>query len=96
MLLDYLSSIIVLVGTFFIFSATLGIMRFPTFFTRVHAAGLCDAFGVPVVMVGFAVKLGLTFDSVKIILLFLMIWIASTTASYILCKTKFTNADSDD
>lgn len=73
-------------GAFFMFSAALGVLRMPDFYTRLHPAGVTDSIGAPFVLIGIAILNGATLFSGKIILLVLFILITSPTACHALAK----------
>ncbi len=49
-LIEIIISLFLLVGTFFIFSGSLGILRFPDVYTRLHAATKASTLGVASVL----------------------------------------------
>ncbi|MDC3415600.1 monovalent cation/H(+) antiporter subunit G [Aquibacillus salsiterrae] len=51
-LIDIVIIICLLVGTFFIFSTSIGILRFPDVYTRLHASTKAATLGVAGVMIG--------------------------------------------
>ena len=71
----------------------LGILRFPDFYTRMHAAGKSDSLGAVLVLVGFALfnLEALTFASIlvsiKILFIALFIFVASPTATHAIVQT---------
>ena len=73
-------------GAFFMFTAALGVLRMPDFFTRLHPAGVTDSLGAPFVLIGVAILNGITLFSGKIILLILFLMITSPTACHALAK----------
>jgi multicomponent Na+:H+ antiporter subunit G len=76
--------IFMVVGAFFMFTAALGVLRMPDFFTRLHPAGIADALGAPLVLIGIAIQSGFTLFSGKVILLILFLFITSPTACHAL------------
>ncbi|SDN00507.1 MULTISPECIES: monovalent cation/H(+) antiporter subunit G [Sediminibacillus] len=50
--MDILISICLLVGTFFIFSTSIGLLRFPDVYTRMHAATKASTLGIAGIMIG--------------------------------------------
>lgn len=84
--LDFLSSVLLGLGIFFIFSGTLGILRFPDFYTRLHAAGVTDTLGAALIVAGLMLQAapGLAFFKLLMILLFILI--TSPTACHALSK----------
>lgn len=73
-----------MVGVFFVVTATIGLVRFPSFFTKVHAAGVVDSLGSALILVGTSMQNELSMNMIKIILIILLIWLTSTTGSHIL------------
>lgn len=84
--LEYLGYAIMMLGTFFMFSAALGLIRMPDVFTRVHPAGVGDAFGAPLVLVGVAVQHGISLYSLKVLVLVLFLMVTSATATHVVVK----------
>ena len=41
--LSVIAIILILLGLFFFFAGTVGILRLPDFYSRLHAAGKCDS-----------------------------------------------------
>ncbi len=76
----------IVTGTFFMFSAAVGILRMPDFYTRLHPAGVTDSLGAPFVLIGVAILNGATLFSGKIILLILFMMLTSPTACHALAK----------
>jgi len=85
--------IIVLVGTFFFTTATIGLLRFPDFYTRMHATGKGDTLGAFMSLIGLAlynVIHELTLDtvlvSIKLIFIAVFIFVANPTATHAITK----------
>jgi multicomponent Na+:H+ antiporter subunit G len=83
---DIIGLVLILAGVFFMFSAALGVLRMPDFFTRLHPAGITDSLGAPLVLIGVAIQSGATLFSGKIILLILFMLITNPTACHALAK----------
>ena len=77
---------LIVFGAFFMISGSLGILRMPDFFTRLHPAGLTDSFGAPLILLGVAVHFGFSLLSGKIILLVLLLLITNPTATHVLSQ----------
>lgn len=71
----------------------LGILRFPDFYTRMHAAGKSDSLGAVLVVLGFALynlesfTFGNLLVSIKIMFIALFIFVASPTATHAIVQT---------
>lgn len=55
MIFTILSIILILAGLIFFLGAAVGVIRFPDFYTRMHAAGKGDTLSSLMVLLGFAV-----------------------------------------
>jgi multicomponent Na+:H+ antiporter subunit G len=71
-------------GLLFIIAAIIGILRLPDFYTRLHAMGKCDTLGIVLVLLALAIHAGLSFDSAKILLIAVVVWLANPTATHAL------------
>lgn len=86
-LFDYVGEALILVGAFFVFTGALGIIRMPDFYTRLHAAGVTDSMGVPLILLGIIIKSGFTLFSGKIIFLILFMMITGPAACHAVAKS---------
>lgn len=91
--MNILVIIIVLIGTFFFATATIGLLRFPDFYTRMHATGKGDTLGAFMSLVGLAlynVIHELTMDtilvSLKLIFIAVFIFVANPTATHAITR----------
>ena len=76
--------VLLVVGFFFIFTGALGILRFPDFYTRLHAMGKSDTLGVALMALGLAVLEGPTQNGLKIALIIVFVGLANPTATHAL------------
>jgi multicomponent Na+:H+ antiporter subunit G len=86
---DIVSIVFILAGTFFFFSGTIGFLRFPDFYTRMHATGKCDTLGALFSLTGMALYNGFSLTSVKIILIAVLVFFTSPTATHALLRAAF-------
>lgn len=56
MVLDVLSWISIVAGLFFMLVGTLGLLRLPDVYTRLHAAGMTDTMGAGFLLLGMALQ----------------------------------------
>lgn len=73
-------------GLFFFTTATIGLLRFPDFFTRLHATGKGDTLAVLLFLVGFSFYEGFTLTSLKIIFIAVFMFLAQPTATHALSR----------
>ncbi len=76
MVWNVLSWIAISGGLFFIVVGSIGVLRFPDVYTRLHASGMTDTMGAGLVLVGLSFQSGLSFESGAwlITVRLLMIW----------------------
>ncbi|CCF78000.1 putative monovalent cationH+ antiporter subunit G [Wolbachia endosymbiont of Onchocerca ochengi] len=84
-----IGSTFIFLGICLVIISTIGIIRFPSFYTRLHAAGITDSSGAMLLLIGFALQNKLSINTVKITLLILILWVANSTNSYILAHTYY-------
>ena len=85
----FLSAGFLAVGCFFILVAALGILRFPDFYSRIHPAGKSDTMGQVFVLIGLFIYEGFSFESIKLWLIILFIFIANPTATHAVAKAAY-------
>lgn len=83
---DVVSWVLLSGGALFCVLGGLGIVRFPDFYTRVHAAGLTDTLGAGLMISGLVFQAGLSQVTIKLALVMLFLIITSPTASHALVK----------
>jgi multicomponent Na+:H+ antiporter subunit G len=84
--LTVLSIVFILGGLFFFATATIGLLRFPDFFSRLHATGKGDTLAVFLSLVGFALYEGFTLTGLKIVIIAMFMFIAQPTATHAISK----------
>ena len=84
------SMISIAVGLFFVFSGTLGVLRFPDFFTRIHAAGMTDTLGLELILLGLIIQSGFSLLSLKFLLVGFFLLLTSPTATHAIADAAYT------
>jgi multicomponent Na+:H+ antiporter subunit G len=69
-MIEWLSIILLVVGAFFFFAGTVGLLRFPDVYSRLHALAKADNLGLGCVLLGLALQA----DSLAAALKLLLIW----------------------
>ena len=54
-----------------------GVFKFKFILNRMHAAAICDSFALLLAMIGIAVAYGISFATVKVVLIVLFVWVTS-------------------
>lgn len=77
-----------LIGTFFIFSSAVGIIRFPDIFTRLHAATKAPTLGITAILIAAFLYLFMVEGLVsgKLLLAILFIMLTSPVAGHMLSR----------
>ena len=86
LLLDLLSWALLLAGGFFCVVGAVGLLRMPDFYTRMHAASVVETLGAGLVLLGLLLQAGFTLVAVKLLMLGLLIFFASPTATHALAR----------
>jgi multicomponent Na+:H+ antiporter subunit G len=89
-MMDLLSTIagggFLLLGSFLCVSSGVGILRFPDFYTRIHAASVTDL-GATLILVGLIFYSNETIVTAKLIMIMMFVLITSPVASHALAKS---------
>lgn len=85
-LLDLLSWFFLVAGAFFVVVGAIGMLRFPDFFTRMHAVCVCDTIGAGLILVGVIFQSGLSLVTVKLLLIFYFVIFTGPTATHALAQ----------
>jgi len=86
---NILTVVLLLTGAFFMLAGTIGFLRFPDFYSRMHATGKCDTLGEGLMLVALIVYGGATFVSVKILFLIAFILLANPTSTHAIAKAAY-------
>lgn len=84
LLLDIASWALILAGGFFCVVGAVGMLRMPDLYTRMHASGVIDPFGVALLLVGLMLQAGFTLVSAKLVVLVLLLLFTSPVACHAL------------
>lgn len=85
-LLDSLSWLLLISGGVFVLISTIGMLRFPDFYTRLHAASITDTLGSMLILAGLVLQGGLSLATVKLLLILFFVLFTTPTAAHALAK----------
>ena len=88
-ILNYLSNILLLIGCFFILTGSVGILKLPDLFSRIHAAGLIDTLGSFFVVISLIIFSGFTLTSLKLLLIPLFLLFTSPISGHAIALIAF-------
>lgn len=84
--IDILSGLCLLAGAFFCLVGAVGLLRMPDFYTRMHAASVLETLGAGLILLGLLLQAGFTLVAAKLLMIGLLIFFASPTASHALAR----------
>ena len=86
LILEVLSWISILGGLFFMIVGTIGVVRMPDVYTRLHAAGMTDTMGAGLLLLGMCFQAGLTLVLVRLILIYAFLLFTSPISTHVLAS----------
>ena len=93
MLLDVLSWVFLLTGSFFAMAGGIGVIRMPDLFTRLHAGGVTDTGGAGFIFLGLMLQSGLTLVTIKLALILGFMWFSSPVSTYALARAALAGGE---
>ncbi len=85
-LLQVVSYFCLAAGAFFVLVGTIGVIRLPDFYTRLHAAGLVDTLGCLLILLGLILQAGFSLVTIKLLMIIGFILFTSPMANHALAK----------
>lgn len=85
-LVDALSFALLAGGGFFSIVGAVGALRMPDFYTRLHAVSVIETLGAGLILGGLLLQAGVTLVAAKLVILGLLVFFASPTASHALAR----------
>ncbi|MFZ1727165.1 MAG: monovalent cation/H(+) antiporter subunit G [Albidovulum sp.] len=82
MLITGIAWLLIVSGSFFTVVGAVGILRFPDFWSRLHAASVSDSAGVILLLAGMCVYAGWGLVTVKLIVIGLVLFITGPTSTH--------------
>ncbi|MHC1588586.1 MAG: monovalent cation/H(+) antiporter subunit G [Methermicoccaceae archaeon] len=89
LVIDVIATVLMGVGAFFMITGAVGLLRFPDFYTRLHATGKCDTLGEVLIIAGCMVYEGFSFITIKLLLLMVFIFIANPVGTHAIMKAAY-------
>jgi multicomponent Na+:H+ antiporter subunit G len=85
-ILEWLSGLCLLLGGVLCITGGVGLLRMPDFFTRVHASGVTETLAAPLLLSGLLLQMELSLDSVKVIMILILVLATNPTATHAMAK----------
>ena len=88
--LDILGWIFLVAGSVLSIAGGIGLLRFPDFYTRIHAGGLTDTGGAGLVIAGLLVQSDSFLVAVKLVIILFFLLLTSPTSTHALARAALT------
>lgn len=89
LVLDVLSWALFALGSLLVLAGALGILRFPDFYTRLHAAGVTDTMGADLVLLAMALQADDPITILKLALIFVFLILTSPVSTHAAAHAAF-------
>lgn len=87
MILQYLEWLAALLGLFFFIAGTVGMLRFPDVYTRLHAVTKADTLGLGLICLSVALHRGDLLTALKLLLIWVLVLFASALLSHLIAAS---------
>ncbi len=74
-------------GAFFFLAGSIGLLRFPDVYTRLHSLTKADNLGLGLVCMGLAVRSGSAIVALKLLFIWMLVLAAGSTACYLVAES---------
>ena len=86
-LLDVFSIVAIVAGLVFFLAGTVGLLRFPDAYTRLHALTKADNLGVALVVIGLLPQVDSVLTALKLVLVWLLVLLSSAAVSQLIARS---------
>jgi multicomponent Na+:H+ antiporter subunit G len=76
-------------GSFLILVASIGVVRFPDFYTRMHAAGKADTLGQSLIFLALIIYDGFSPLSLKLFLIIILFYLINPAATHFVAQAAY-------
>ena len=87
LLLDGFSIAAIVAGAFFFLAGTVGLLRFPDAYPRLHALTKADNLGLALVVIGLLPQMDGLLAAAKLVLVWLLVLLASAVVSQLIARS---------
>ena len=86
LVIDLVSVALAAAGAFFFVAGTIGLLRLPDLFSRLHALTKADNLGLGLILLALLPQVPDLFYALKLLLLWVLVMIAGATGSHLIAK----------
>lgn len=95
MIKEFIIYFLLLASGFFFSVGTIGLLRMPDTFTRMHATTKSDTLGAGLALLALMIYRGLDVITLKLIFILIFVWITTPTAAHIMAKATYNQNRND-
>jgi multicomponent Na+:H+ antiporter subunit G len=85
-MIEWLSMALLVAGAFFFFAGTVGLLRFPDVYSRLHALAKADNLGLGCVVLGLALQAESLAAALKLLLIWPLVMAASASIGFAIAR----------
>lgn len=85
-MINIMSAILILAGVFFYLAGSIGLLRLPDLYSRLHALTKADNLGLGLLIAGLALHSQDLFIMLKLLLVWLAVLAASATSAHLIAR----------
>lgn len=86
---EIITAVFLALGCFLILVGSVGVLRFPDFYSRMHAVGKTDTLGQAFILMGLVAYEGLSMVSVKLLMIVFFMFMANPVTTHALAKAAY-------
>jgi multicomponent Na+:H+ antiporter subunit G len=88
-LIEYTASFFLILGAFFFLAGTLGFLRFPDVYTRLHALTKADNLGLGLIVFGLSLQADSLMTVAKLLLIWLLVLLTGSSIAHLVANSAF-------
>jgi multicomponent Na+:H+ antiporter subunit G len=85
-LLDLVSVVAIVAGAFFFLAGSVGLLRFPDAYTRLHALTKADNLGLALVVIGLLPQMDSVLAGLKLVVVWLLVLLSGAAVSQLIAR----------
>lgn len=85
--IDLMSTLCLVLGSFFAIVGGIGLIRLPEFYSRMHGAGITDTLGAGLIVIGLLFQAGLSLVAVKLLMILFFLLVTSPSSCHALARS---------
>jgi multicomponent Na+:H+ antiporter subunit G len=85
-MIELIAYLLLCAGTLFFFAGTVGLLRFPDVFARLHALTKADNVGLGLIVAGLAIESASVAVTAKLLLIWALVLLASASVAHLIAR----------